>query len=362
MTPRLHVSFIVLGLSIAAVYPAAWGADSLEAKAQTLLDESAALENMVGLSAAIAVNGETRWAGGAGFLDLENRVPAHAEMVHRIASISKPQTAVAIMQLVEQRKIRLDNTAQSYITNYPEKKWPMTVRQLLNHTAGVRHYHPGEAGTMENFGYLKKALRVFKDDPLLFEPGTGYNYTTYGYSVLGVIVENASGKRFGEYMHDHIWSPAGMEYSRLELRGEIVPNRARGYSVSDRGELVNARYTDLSIKYPGGGMVSTVEDLLRFNRAFWDGTLVSQESRDSMLKPTTLADGSVSTYGLGWGVTEDGGHGPAYAHSGGQAGTSTYLVHHYEAGIAVAVISNVDGTSVNVQRLAGKLADLAANK
>ncbi len=359
---RAHANlvFIAAVLTLAYVYVPGRPVQAQETftgRAQVVLEAAVTEHSLAGISAAVSRKGEILWSGGAGFADIENRVPASAAMVHRIASISKPMTAAAVMQLVELNKLRLEDTLQTHIPNYPVKQWPVTVEQVLTHTSGIRHYKPGEAGTMENFGFLAKALRVFKDDPLLFEPGTGYNYTTYGYTTLGVIIENASGQKFGEYMHDRVWAPAGMDSTRLEMRGEIVPDRARGYTRSPQGELRNAPYDDLSIKYPGGGMLSTVEDLLRFSNAFWEGKLVSLATRDRMLRSAVLPDGNATEYGLGWGVGTSDTMGKAFSHSGGQAGTSTILTHYYDKGIAVAVIANVDNAGAIVRDVSNQIAE-----
>ena len=347
-------AFVIVALLVLGGLPALLCAASLESEAQSALDEAREVNNLVGLSAAVAVDGKIVWSGGSGFANVENEVPARAAMVHRITSISKPLTAVAVMQLVEAGKVDLDADIHSYLPAFPKKPWPITTRQLLGHQSGVRHYRPGEAGTMQNFRWLEDAMAVFQDDDLKFEPGTDYQYTTYGYTILGAIVEAASGQRFGEYMREHVWDPAGMASTRLEIKGEIVQNRASGYSLDRAGKLNNAKYTDLSVKYPGGGILSTVGDLVRFAHAFDTGKLVSAQTRDAMLVAGEV-NGENTNYGLGLGVSESEELGPAFSHSGGQAGTTTLLIFFREPEIGVAVFSNRD-RSGGLRELAGKLA------
>lgn len=329
-----------LGTSLASA-GAPWSQDADE-----YLKGTIEKNDLVGLSAAVSVDGEIIWSGGAGFADLENQVPARADMVHRIASISKPQTAIAVMQLVEQGKVKLGDTLRDQIPEWPEnqKNWELRVEHVLSHTSGIRHYKPNESGTMKHYPTLVSILDEFKDNRPGFEPGTKYRYTTYGYATLGVIVENASGQKFEDYMRDHVWGPAGMTQTRLEWPGEIVPNRARGYSRDESGTIRNARYTDLSVKFPGGGIVSTVEDLMRLVHAFEAGKLVKAETREQMLTPYTLADGEPTNYGFGWVVGTNPELGSIYTHSGGQVGTSTDLIIYREKGVAAVVFSNLDGT------------------
>ncbi|MDZ4859699.1 MAG: serine hydrolase domain-containing protein [Candidatus Hydrogenedentes bacterium] len=317
------------------------------ASAQDLLAEAAKLKKAAGLSAAIWKDGAVAWEGAVGFADLENEVPARPDMVHRIASISKPITATAVMQLVEQGKLDLDAPIQTYVPTFPKKEQgEVLVWHLLSHTAGVRHYRGGaEANAMEHFTNSLSAMGKFKDDPIGFAPGSKFHYSTYGYTVVATALEEASGEKLGDYLQAHVWEPAGMKSTYLELRGVIVPRRSRGYDLNPKGERLNAVYTDNSVRYAGGGMISTVGDLVRFAGAVQNGTLLKQETFARMLQPIELADGKKSMYALGWNVDEWDVIGRIIFHSGGQAGTSTHLLSCLDKGVAVAVISNTNGES-----------------
>ncbi len=335
-------SAVCLGILSAIASSAPPWVEDADAYLQSMVQQ----HDLAGLSAAVSVDNEIVWAGGAGFADLENQVPARANMVHRIASISKPQTAIAVMQLVEQGKVDLSDPLQKHIPEWPEneKGWTLRVENVLSHTSGIRHYKPNESGTMKHYPTLLSILDEFKDNRPAFEPGTEFKYTTYGYATLGVIIENVSGQSFEAYLREHVWEPANMMQTRLEWPGDIVPHRARGYSRDENGAIRNARYTDLSVKFPGGGILSTVEDLLRFVNAFDAGKLVKPETREKMLTPYTLADGKQTNYGFGWGLGTDPTLGRFYTHSGGQVGTSTFLIVFPDKRIAAAVFSNLDNT------------------
>lgn len=326
---------------------------------ETCLQEAVEREALAGMSAAVAIEGALRWSGGAGFADIENEVPMRGDTVHRIASISKPISAVGAMLLVQRGKLRLEDTAREHVPSWPERYPPITLRQLLSHTSGIRHYRGGEALTMTAYPHLRRALHAFKDDALEAQPGEKYIYTTYGYTLMGAMMEAAAGEKLHPFLKREVWDPAGMVSTTFEFAGELVPRRARGYTRDARGALRNAPYTDLSVKYPGGGMLSTAEDLARFGMAFQQGQLVNAATRDAMLEPATLNNGGKTGYGLGWSLGKRDAKEGSYSHSGGQAGTSTHLAIHPQEGIVIAILCNVDGSGGAVSAVYRELLELA---
>ena len=169
-------------------------AETIE-KIEAAVSAQMARDHVPGASVAVAVGERVVYANGFGLSDLENSVPAKASTVYRLASISKPITATAVMQLVERGKLDLDAPIQKDCPAFPEKRWGITLRQLLGHLGGVRHYgSPGEMRSTRHYTDVVTPLAMFKDDPLLHEPGTAYSYTTFGYNLIGCAVEGASGK------------------------------------------------------------------------------------------------------------------------------------------------------------------------
>src|SRR5262245_57518666 len=162
------------------------------------------------LSVALVVNGELRFAAAYGIADVENSVAATPATVFRIASTSKPLAAVAAMQLAERGALDLDAPVQKYAPAFPVKRFPITTRQVLAHMSGIRNYRPGEGERTTRYGSLTDALSIFKDDELDHEPGARFTYTTFGYTLLGVIIEGASGRSFEDYMREQLFTPAGM--------------------------------------------------------------------------------------------------------------------------------------------------------
>ena len=319
-------------------------------------------QNIPGLSVAISVNGEIRYTKGFGIADLENSIPTKATTVYRTASIAKPMTATAVMLLAEQGKLDLDAPIQKYCAAFPEKPWPVTARQLLGHLGGVRHYtKPGESSGTTHYFTINESLKIFKDDPLLHEPGSKFHYTTYGYSVLGCAIEGASGMDYEKYMHENVFKPAGMSNTRIDDHFFIVHDRARGYLKLDEqtyaqmpdvvkgkvkvGQIYNAPLHDTSMKVPGGGLVSTSVDLVKFGYASMKSSLVKQTTQQQMWTAQQTKDGTKTNYGLGWGISERGGM-KLYSHSGGQAGTSTLLYVLPEKGLVIAAMCNLEGAAL----------------
>ena len=303
-------------------------------------------QNIPGVSVALALGSGLRWANGFGIADVENYVPAKTATVFRLGSISKLVTAVAVMQLAEKGKLDLDAPIQKYVPHYPKKQWPLTVRHLLCHQGGVRHYREAsELYSTRHYRDLIEPLRVFKDDPLLFEPGTRFHYSTYGYALLGVAVETAAGMRFIEYLRQNVFQPAGMERTQVDNVFAVIPNRARGYRKIIGDGLQNCALADTSNKIPGGGLCGTAEDLVEFAIHLTGGTLLKKETLEQMFVRQKTRNGSPTPYGLGWQITERGGQ-RWLGHSGAQQGVSTLLLLWPKEGLVVALMANLEAANL----------------
>ncbi len=307
----------------------------------SFLNEYKTNKEIPSISGGVSLNGKIYWLGVAGLSDIENSVPAKTNTLYRIASISKTITAVAIMQLVEQNKIILDQDVRTYLPYFPKKKWKFTVRQLLNHTSGIRNYRYGEFNSTESFKSIKDAIRVVMDDTLQFEPGTKYYYTTLGYNLLAGIIENVSGIGFEEYLDKNIFQPAEMTSTFLECQPKIIYNKARGYVKNNFRKIENAALADLSIKYPGGGIISTPEDLLKFAEKLISFKLVKSTTLDTMLIPTIIKNKDTIYYGLGFSFGKDS-HGRKYfGHAGGGTGFTGELIIYPEKFLASVYLANI---------------------
>src|SRR5688572_22476618 len=316
-----------------------------------------------GASLAIVWANKPVYAKGFGMSDLEHRLPVKNTTAFRTASVAKPITATGVMWLVEQGKLDLDAPIQKYCPAFPEKQWPVTARLILGHQAGIRHYgKQGEsAGTDHHFS-IADSLALFKNDPLLHEPGTKYFYTTFGYSVLGCAIEGASGQPYETFMREKIFTPAGMTHTRLDRVWDIIPDRSRGYllltadafktlppaaQVFARVDAIyNAPFHDTSMKIPGGGLVSTSEDLTRFGIAVMTHKLLKESTQEQMWTDGTTKDGKPTGYGLGWGVTPKQDGVRRLTHSGNQIGGASVFHVLPEIGLSYAIMVNLEDTAM----------------
>ena len=340
----LCVSLLLTFAAMQAVSQQAATAD-YAAKIDHIATEQMQKQHIPAMTVAVAQDGRVVYSKGFGTADLENNVPANAETLIRTGSLAKPITAVAAMTLVEAHALDLDAPIQKYCSQFPQKPWPITTRELLTHTSGIRHYKEGEIESTRHFKNMSDAFQIFGADPLLFEPGTKFSYSTYGYTVLGCVIEGASGQKYVDYVREHVLLPAGMTHTVVDDVYEIVPHRARGYQFKD-GKVLNAGLMDSSYKIPGGGFVSTAEDMVRFGTALMAGKIVKPETLAVMWTPLnkpSLGNGKPATYGMGFGVlTVDGQQ--YIAHDGGQQGTSTDMVFIPGKHFAVSVFANQENS------------------
>jgi len=329
---------------------------TLQQKLEKYLVEYQTNKNVASISAGVLKKGKIIWLGSYGNADMSHHVPANPKTVYRIASISKVITAVAVMQLVEQKKINLDADALKYIPYFPQKKWIFTVRQILQHTAGLRTYKDGEFNSTIPYPTTQEAVNVISKDPLEYKPGTKYLYTTLGYNLLAAIIENVSRMKFTDYLKKYIFLPADMNSTLPEYQSEIIINKARGYDKSNYRILQNAPLSDVSIKIAGGGLISTTEDLLKFSNCLLEGKLIKHTTLDSMLIPTKLPDGRTLDNGLGFEIRTDS-YGKQYiGHHGHGTGFMTLLAIYPKDSVAVVdLINTVDRT---IESPAEDLADI----
>jgi len=316
--------------------------------------ERMAYDRIPGLSVGF-IKGEFTWTRGFGWVDVENQSPAKPESSYRLASITKTITAVAILKLVEDGKISLDAEIQTYVPYFPRKKWPVTVRQLLGHIGGISHYkNDAVEGHIRDPKDTRQALAIFQGFELVAEPGTKYNYSSYGYNLLGAAIEGASGLPYGKFIKRQIFDPLDMADSRLDNPLEIIPNRVRGYQII-KGELKNSEYVDISSRFAAGGTRSTVSDLLKYARGIMNGQILKEMTWREMFSPLVLRSGLMTGYGLGWGVPPWNGH-FAVSHSGSQPETRTQILLFPADDFAVAIACNLEGA--NLLPYIRRLADL----
>ncbi|MCK6372399.1 MAG: beta-lactamase family protein, partial [Gammaproteobacteria bacterium] len=294
-----------------------------------------------GLSIAVGRSGKVILAKGYGMADVEWSVPATADTVFRIGSVTKQFTAAAIVRLVEAGKVSLDATVQTYLPDFPVKQWPVTIRHLLTHTSGMWSY-TDDSTFMTRDASLEltpdELIATFKDKPLEFEPGTRYNYSNSAYYLLGTVIEKVSGKPYAAFVQEEFFSPLGLTRTRYESNGAIIPGRAQGYSFRD-GTLVNDRPLGADVPGAAGSLLSTATDLVNWTTALTTGKVVTPDSFIEMTTSATLKDGNPTGYGLGLEVDMWEGR-RRIAHGGGIFGFTSRLITLPDDEVTVAVLIN----------------------
>lgn len=305
-----------------------------------------ALDKTVGMTIGF-MKDDFVWVKGYGYADLENKSPAKADSAYRLASVTKPMTALAILQLVEKGKIDLDAEVQTYVPYFPRKPWPVTVRQVLGHLGGISHYkNPANELHIKEHRSTREAIAIFENFDLVAEPGTRYSYSSYGYNLLGAIVEAASGMSYGDYMRQNLWQPLGMTETRMDDPLEVIPNRVRGYQLIN-GQVKNSEFIDISSRFAAGGTRSTVPDLLKFAKGIIEDKALKHDTLNMMATSMSTRAGRLTNYGMGF---ETGPANGRYMliHSGGQQETRTLLYILPTRKMALAVAVNFEGSNPGV--------------
>ncbi|MFP2996713.1 serine hydrolase domain-containing protein [Spongiivirga sp. MCCC 1A20706] len=326
--------------------------------ANSLLKAAIDKGQCMGIAAGVIIQDSVAWKSAAGFRNKAEKLEFSTTNISRTASIAKPMTAVAIMQLVEAGKIKLEDKISGII---PELKGNnqyknITVLQLLQHSSGIPHYN-GRKEVTNRITYLslKGLIPVFANRALLFEPGTQFEYSVYGYVLLGRIIEVVSDMSYQDYMKTYIWDLAGMGQTKVEYTINIDNKKSILYHQSKPGKIKEAKVNNLSNRIPAGGIVSTTEDLLKFAKALMNEQLISKQSLALMSKNYGLKKEG-NGYGLGWYLYGNNPKlGNIIGHTGGQYGCSAFLLIAPEKKSAVVVLSNTSGALQEVSNIAVSL-------
>lgn len=349
--------FLILSLFLVRAPLAAELSPARAAALESAASRELSARLIPGLSVAVADGDGEIWQAAWGYSDLENHVPATPRAMYRLASISKPFTAVAAMLLAAQGKLDLDAPVQTYVPQFPRKPWPITVRELLSHQSGIRHYRQdsSDLNSTTHYWSVQEALKMFAADPLEFEPGTNYLYTSYGFNLAGAALEAAAGRPFDALVRDLVLQPSGILAMQPDDVYRVIPRRVRGYRARRDGTLENCALADTSNKLPGGGWLATASDLVQFSRALMDGKLLQPPALEVMWTARKLKSGKQTGYGLGWNVSKRGSL-RLISHGGGQQGTNTYLLLVPEKKIVIAVLANLENAGAG--EIAARLLDV----
>ena len=348
VSTRLHPNSKDVPSVALAAPPEKWAAAVVQS--QQIARDALTRQNLPGLSVAVGVGGDVAWAEGFGWADMEKRVPVAPGMRFRIGHTSKSLTSAAAGLLLEKGKLRLEDEIQIYVPEFPRKQWPVTLRQLMGHVAGIRHYESDEdSAPTAPCGRASEGVKRFADHPLRFEPDTQYGYSTFGWVLVSAAIEAAAKEPLSVFMASQVFRPLDMTATTFESSNGPVPDRVTFYQrqfTGDAGEgVVPAAAVDNSCFAGAAAILSSPSDLVRFGMAIHGGTLLQPGTVKKLQTPQVLASGTETEYGLGWMVEEVtlAGEPVRMVHHASRSlkGGTTSFMTFPDRGIVVAVTANI---------------------
>jgi len=361
---------LLLGVATAMISARATSAPdgtTLSANVDAVVRREMKDQRIPGLSLAVVRDGVVIKARGYGFANLELGTPAKPETIYQAGSITKQFTASAIMQLVEQGRIGLDDSITKYFPEAPATWKAVTIRHLLTHTSGIPdivdepEVNPPHKTKLDfHRDYTEDELaRGYAAQPLDFEPGTRMSYCNVGYQLLGILIHRVTGTYYGDYLREHIFAPLGMSTTTLFSSKDIVPNRASGYEVSD-GLWKNLRSWQSDSVFAGadGSLLMSALDMAKWDAALNTERILKRSSLEVMWTPVPLDDGSGSAYrgGMGWYIASAHGHRIVF-HTGGTFGFYAVISRYLDDRFTVIVMTNIDERHADVLKIAGEVAE-----
>jgi CubicO group peptidase (beta-lactamase class C family) len=306
-----------------------------------------------GVSLAVIRNGKTVLVKGYGSSNVEHAIPVKPETIFQSGSVGKQFTAMAVMLLVDEGKIGLDEKIAKYLGPVPESWKNITIRHLLTHTGGTTDY-TDDFNLWQNYTedeLLKKAQGV----PTAFVPGERWQYSNLGYLTLGVIIHKASGKFYGDYLQERVFKPLGMTTARVISEADIIPNRAMGYRL-EKGELKHQHWVAPQFNTTAdGALYLTALDMIKWDEALTQRKLLKPESYDQMWTPVKLNNGKTHPYGFGWMLNEVNGH-REIEHGGAWQGFKAQIARFPDDNLTVIVFANL--AQANTSRLTRAIAGI----
>jgi CubicO group peptidase (beta-lactamase class C family) len=362
---RLRVgvgALVVLGLSVFAVRAAKAGQD-VDGRVDALVGVEMREQRIPGLALAVLRDGKVVKGQGYGLANVELNVVVRPETVFQTGSVGKQFTATAVMMLVEEGKVGLDDKLSKYLAGTPVAWKDVTVRNLLTHTSGIADYTDGEytkAGGLINLRGDYTEAELFQkliQLPLNFETGTKWKYSNTGYVLLGFLIHKVTGEFYGDFLQKRIFRPLGMSATRIISEADIVPNRASGYELV-KGEIKNQGWVSATLNTTADGALYTnVLDLGKWDAALYTEKLLKRGSFEQMWAPVKLKDGKTYPYGFGWFLNEANGH-RLIEHDGAWQGFTMNISRYVDDGLTVIVMTNLDEDHCKPDRIAHGVAGL----
>lgn len=349
---RVRFSLVLLLVISAPVFsrPAA-AADRIDQFVQAEMRQ----QHIPGLALLVARDGKTVRAQGYGLANVELQVPVKPETLFQSGSVGKQFTATAVMMLVEEGKVRLDDPISLYLKDGPSAWNQVTVRELLSHTGGFTDY-PKDFDLRKDYTE-PELLKIVAGIPLAFEPGTNWSYSNLGYLTLGILIHQVTGQFYGDFLQERIFQPLGMKTTRIMSEADIIPNRSSGYQLV-KGELKNQDWVSPTVNTTAdGSLYFSILDLAKWDAALYTEQLLKRSGLEQMWTPVKLKNGQPNSghYGFGWFIENIGGK-RVVRHEGEWQGFTTFITRHVDDKTTVVVLTNL--ASDKPDRIAEHVADM----
>jgi len=363
---RIAVAGWVAALMASAVQGQPAADVALSIKVDAAVRQQMQEQRIPGLSLAVVRDGKIIKAKGYGLANLEMSVPVTPQTIFEAGSITKQFTATAVMQLVEEGKIGLDDSITKYFPEAPPTWAAVTIRHLLSHTSGVPDYWGDTEKTLYSKGIIDfrreytedEVARAYFPQALDFRPGEKWSYSSTGYNLLGFLIHRVTGVVYGDLLRERIFAPLDMSATRVFSGSDLVANRASGYDLVNRGWKNTGSWMSQSVMATAdGGLLTNVLDLAKWDAALYSGKVLKRSGLDAMWTPVKLNSGARYPGGLGWFVTDAHGHHVIW-HTGGGYGFYAAISRYVDDGLTIIVMTNIDETHTDVLKIAGGVASI----
>lgn len=304
-------------------------------------------QGIMGMAISVSQKGELIWSNGFGYSNRKQRIRVKPDTtIFRIASISKSITAMALARLASDKIIDLDSSIYKYVPDYPRHTYDFTIRQLGGNLAGIRHYKDNNEYALNKKMSITEGLDLFKNDALLFEPGTHYNYSSFGYVLLSEVIQKATQTSFETLVKDSIFKPLHMTHSMIDMSDAVIPNLTQFYRSSLLKKAVVAKPVSNEYKIAGGGFLSTSEDIIKLGNELISPTFLSEKAIAEITTSQSLITGEKTGYGIGFSSEKTKNGTPKYFHTGGGVGASSILLIYPKEEVVITVLTNLTGVSM----------------
>jgi len=328
--------------------------DGVAAKLDEYMQAEMKTQQIPGVSLAVIKNGQIILAKGYGFANVEHQAPVKPETIFQSGSMGKQFTATAVMILMEEGKLALEDKLSKYFPDAPETWSNITIRHLLTHTSGMTDYPPGFDFRRD---YTEDELYERAEAiPLGFQPGDKWSYSNLGYVMLGILIHKVSGKFYGDFLQERVFKPLDMSTARIISEADIIPNRAAGYRIDNKGQLKNQSWVSPSLNTTAdGALYMNVYDMAKWDAALYTEKVLKRSSLEQMWTPVKLNNGKTHPYGFGWALGAVKGH-RYVQHGGAWQGFKAQIFRYLDDKFTVVLFANQ--TRANQSKLAQGVAAL----